>query len=152
MSDDCEIVYDLFGAVPKPKMLEVHEHSIISGPRAHHTQKIVHSHEDGEIPHQHPDTGPATYTIDKRDWFEASGGVDGGGEKEFTTAPQGEQLPRVELEDWQKGFEIHFAEDPTGGLKDVTGGGHLAAARMVLAFRMTAVVIPFPGPKKKATG
>ena len=146
-----EVIRDLFGDVPKEKPLEIHEHSIISGPRVNCGAKIVHSHEDGDIPHGHKHTGPATYTIDQDDWHRATGGVAGGSRKRFTKTPEGEQLPRVELEDWQKSFEIHYAEDPTGGLKDVTGGGHLAAARMVLAFRMTAVVIPFPGPKK-ATG
>lgn len=150
MTDD-NVTYDLFGGVPKPKRLEVHEHSIISGPRSNCRAKIVHSHEDGDIPHQHEHTGPATYTIDADDWREATGGAEGGSRKHFTNTPEGDQLPRVELEDWQKSFEIHYAEDPTGGFKGVTGGGHLAAARMVLAFKMSAVVIPFPGPKK-ATG
>ena len=132
----------------KPKPLEVHEHSIISGPRANRGEKIVHSHADGDVPHQHPHTGPAAYTIDKDEWSQATGGLAGGGRKRFTAKPEGEQLPRVELEDWQKGFEVHYAEDPTGGLGNVTGGGHLAAARMMLAFKMEAVVVPFRGPRK----
>lgn len=144
------VIRDLFGDIPEAKPLEVHEHSIISGPRANSGAKIVHSHEDGCVPHGHPHTGPATYTIDQDDWHRMTGAY-GGGRKRFTKAPEGEQLPRVDLEDWQKSFEIHYAEDPTGGFKDSTGGGHLAAARMVLAFKMAAVVIPFPGPKK-ATG
>lgn len=145
------VITDLFGEVPERKPLEVHEHCIIRGPRANRSERIVHSHEDGETPHGHPDTGPASYTIDQDDWARASGVADGGSRKRFTKTPEGEQLPRVELEDWQKSFEIHYADDPTGGFKDSTGGGHFAAARMVLAFRMRAVVIPFPGPKK-ATG
>lgn len=72
----------------------------------------------------------------------------GGGRKRFTSKPEGEQLPRVDLEDWQKSFEVHHAEDPTGGLGDVIGGGHFAAARVMLAFKMEAVVVPFPGPRK----
>jgi hypothetical protein len=127
--------------------LEVHEHSIISGPRSRMSAKIVHSHEGGDVPHQHPDTGPASYTIDKDDWFRASGGAIGGGRKRFTKEPEGEQLPHVELEEWQKSFEIHYGDPPPGF--EGTGGGHLAAARMVLAFKMTVSnVVPFPGPKK----
>lgn len=133
-----------------PKSLEVHEHCIISGPRANRLNaKIVHSHDCGGIPHQHPNTGPATFTIDKDDWHRATGGVAGGGRKRFTDSPEGEQLPRIELEDWQKSFEIHYGEPP----RDFkgTGGGHLAAARMMLAFKMTVSnVVPFPGPKKAA--
>jgi hypothetical protein len=140
---------DMFGDVPERKRLEVHEHSIISGPRAHCAAKIVHSHEDGEIPHQHPHTGPATYTIDKDDWSRASGGLVGGSRKRFTAVPEGEQLPRVELEEWQKSFEINYGDPPPGF--EGTGGGHLAAARMVLTFRMTiSNVVPFPRPKKAA--
>ena len=141
------VIRDLFGEVPKPKPLEVHEHSIISGPRAGSGETIVHSHEGGEHPHKHPDTGPSKYTIDQDEWFEMTGGVAGGSRKRFTQAPEGEQLPRVELEDWQKTFEIHYGDPPPGWKGQ--GGGHLAAARMVLAFRMTVSnVIPFPGPKK----
>lgn len=43
------VITDLFGEVPRAKPLEVHEHSIISGPRANCGAKIVHSHEDGEL-------------------------------------------------------------------------------------------------------
>ena len=147
MSDD-NVTYDLFGAIPKPKRFEVHRHCVISGPHSNRGKDIVHSHEGGSKRHAHEHCGPATYTIDKDEWFAATGGVQGGGRKEYTDAPSGEQLPVVELEDWQNSFEIHYAEDPTGGMKDMTGGGHLAAARMVLAFRMSAVIVPFPGPKK----
>lgn len=146
------VVRDLFGEVPAPERMEVHEHTFISGPRgAHHSDRtIVHSHPGGNDPHQHEHTGPACYTIDKADWHRMSGGVEGGSEKIFTTAPEGEQLPIVELEDWQKSFEIHYGPMPQGF--EGTGGGHLAAARMILRFKMTVSnVIPFPGPKK-ATG
>lgn len=147
MSD--EVVRDLFGGLPEPKPLEVHQHSIISGPRANSSARIVHSHADGDTPHKHPDTGPATYTIDQDDWHRMTGGVAGGSRKEFSAAPKGEQLPRVELAEWQKSFEIHYGDPPPGF--EGTGGGHLAAARMVLAFKMTVSnIIPFPGPKKAA--
>jgi hypothetical protein len=143
------VIRDLFGKAPEQKPLEVHEHSIVSGPRNGRSEKIVHSHQDGEAPHKHEHTGPACYTIDKDDWARATSGVTGGSRKRFTKTPEGEQLPRVELEEWQKSFEIHYGENPPD-FKG-TGGGHLAAARMVLAFKMTiAKVVPFPGPKKAA--
>jgi hypothetical protein len=79
-----------------------------------------------------------------------TGGVEGGSEKRFTASPEGEQLPVVELEDWQKRFDIHYGAMPAGF--EGTGGGHLAAARMVLRFKMSVNnIIPFPGPKR-ATG
>lgn len=148
MSDE-NVTYDLFGTVPKPEQLEVHEHAIISGPR-NGRPAIVHSHPGGNEPHKHEHTGPACYTIDKGDWKRASDGLEGGSEKRFTTAPEGEQLQIVKLEDWQKSFEIHHGPMPPGF--EGTGGGHLTAARMVLRFKMTVDnIIPFPGPKK-ATG
>lgn len=146
--DDPKVIRDLFGEVSSPKSFEVHEHSFVSGPRANRSERLVHSHEQGEIPHQHPHTGPAVYTIDKDEWACATGGVVGGSRKRFTAEPEGEQLARVELEDWQKSFEIHHAEAPPDWKG--TGGGHLTAARMMLAFRMTATIIPFPRPKKAA--
>lgn len=140
-------VRDLFGEVPAATPLEVHEHWIIGGPRAARGERITHSHEGGDIPHQHPDTGPAAYTIDKEEWFRATGGVAGGSRKTFTKTPEGEQLPRVELEDWQKTFEIHHGPPPPGWKG--SGGGDLAAARMVLGMRMTvSKIVPFPGPKR----
>lgn len=138
---------DLFGDVTEAKPLEVHEHWIISGPRARCAAKIIHSHVGGDTPHKHPDTGPAAYTIDKDDWARATGGVEGGNRKRFTRSPEGEQLQRVELEEWQKSFEIHHGDPPPGW--QGSGGGHLAAARMVLGSKMTiSRVVPFPGPKK----
>lgn len=129
---------DLFGEAPRP--LEVHEHSIVSGPRAQRGECITHSHVGGDRPHQHPHTGPGAYTIDRDDWRRATGGGAGGGRKRFTDTPDGEQLPIVELEEWQKSFEVHFTARPNPFGEGVTGGGDAAAARMVLAFRMRCVV------------
>lgn len=144
------VITDLFGPIPDRKPLEVHEHHIISGPRAHSGKTIVHSHERGELPHGHEHTGPAAYTIDKDDWARATG-LQGGGRKRFTDAPEGEQLPIVELEDWQKSFTIVVGDPPPGF--SGTGGGYYAAARMILACRMTVDnVVPFGGPKKKVAG
>lgn len=132
---------DLFGERPETK-LEVHEHSIISGPRACRGERVIHSHAGGDAPHQHPDTGPASYIIDKDDWLRETG-LSGGGRKSFTAAPTGEQLPTVELEDWQKTFEVHVGAPPPGF--QGTGGGMFTAARMILGSRMTVSnVVPFP--------
>jgi hypothetical protein len=102
------------------KRLEVHEHSYVSGRYANGggyskdgrwITKVVHSHEGGDQPHQHEHTGPASYTIDKDEWLKATG-LRGGGRKKFTAKPSGEQMPVVELEDWQKSFEVVICAPP----------------------------------------
>lgn len=134
---------DLFGGtLPKTPSasLEVHEHVFIRGPRARFAgtddNRIRHSHEGGDVPHQHPETGPASYTIDKDQWFAATG-LNGGSRKEFTKKPAGEQLPIVELADWQKSFNVYIGPPP----KDFrgTGAGPAPIARMVLGARMRPV-------------
>lgn len=134
--------------------LEVHEHSYTSGQRANGgcyvggvwmTSRFAHSHEGGDQPHQHEHTGPASYTIDKDDWFRATG-ARGGSKKRYTTKPTGDQMPIRELEDWQKSFRVIVCDPPTD-FKG-TGAGDLAAARMMLTFRMRAHVID--GRKRRA--
>lgn len=72
---------------------EVHEHAFVSGPRR--GGKLVHSHEGGNFtPHEHPNTGPGCYTIDKHEWAQKTG-LRGGGTKKFTAKPSGEQLPTI---------------------------------------------------------
>lgn len=118
----------------RPAQFEVHEHCYVSGPRANGAYyKFSHSHEGGDQPHQHPNTGPASYTIDKDEWFRATG-LRGGGLKKFTTRPTGEQLPWQELEAWQKTFEVVIHGDPTPELGE--GPGIAPAVRMVKQFRM----------------
>lgn len=121
--------------------LEVHEHCFIRGPRScfagSERGRVVHSHEGGDVPHQHPDTGPASYTIDKDEWLAATG-LRGGGRKKFTAKPIGEQIDRVELEDWQREFEVIVGPPPPGF--EGEGAGIAPAARMVLAFGMKANV------------
>lgn len=126
--------------------LEVHEHVFITGPRSNGmfdraTQKtsshFSHSHEGGDVPHQHADTGPACYVIDKDAWLAATG-LRGGGRKKFTKAPTGEQFDRVELADWQRSFEVIVGAPPPGF--EGEGAGVAPAARMVLAFGMKANV------------
>lgn len=135
---------------PVSKGYEVHEHSYTSGPNAGRSKKLIHSHERGEIPHTHRDTGPACYTIDKDEWFQMTGGVEGGSRKEFSDAPTGDQLPFEELSAEDNSFEIHYGAPPPGWTG--TGGGHLAAARMILRFRMTvAKIVPFPGKPRRAS-
>jgi hypothetical protein len=79
--------------------LEVHEHCFIRGNRARYAgtdaSHLVHSHEGGDVPHTHADTGPASYTIDKDEWLRATGLVGGGGRKKFTDEPTGEQFPAI---------------------------------------------------------
>jgi hypothetical protein len=121
-----------------PVKLEVHEHSYTSGPRANRPgSKFSHSHEGGDVPHQHPATGPGCYTIDKDAWFRATG-LCGGGRKKFTAKATGECLPIRELEDWQKSFVV-VVGPPT---PERMGAGPDVAlpARMILSFGMTCEV------------
>mgnify|MGYP001615278732 CR=1 FL=1 len=139
---------DLFaGTTAKPRALEVHSHVFVSGPRANGmfirseqktTSEFSHSHEGGDVPHSHPDTGPACYTIDKDDWMRATG-MRGGGRKKFTDNPTGLQLPIVELEKWQTEFEIHISDPPPDF--EGQGAGIAPAARMCLAFGMKVASI-----------
>lgn len=117
------------------KRLEVHRHTYISGPNAGHPSRrdVFHSHEGGDNPHQHLDTGPATYTIDKDDWFRTTG-LRGGARKKFTAKPTGPQLQRVELEAWQRSFRIIVGPPPKGHHGE--GGGLAMAVRMVRQFKM----------------
>lgn len=118
---------------------EVHEHCFIRGPRARAgSYKFSHSHADSSVPHDHPETGPACYTIDKDDWFRTTG-LCGGGRKKFTVKPSGEQFAsmRARAEEEQS-FNIIVCPPPKDF--DGTGGGMETAARMVLGFGMTANV------------
>jgi hypothetical protein len=74
--------------------LEIHEHRFTSGDRAGilWLERLIHSHEGGNDPHRHPETGPACYTVDRLSWRKNTG-LKGGGRKRFTARPGGEQLP-----------------------------------------------------------
>ena len=148
---------------------EVHEHSYVSGPNARWASpgnRLEHSHADGSTGHQHPDTGPAAFTIDKDEWYAATG-MKGGGRKAYTKVPSGPQLERVELEPWQTTFEVVFCDTYTpehmrsagiseaehaqhraefeaaergeipSSRKGKPGRGGAAVARMALGFDMT---------------
>ena len=69
---------------------ETHDHSFISGSRSGH---VKHSH-DGPLYHEHPNTGPGAYTVDRDEWSEQTGGIKGGGKKHFTANPSGEQFAK----------------------------------------------------------
>jgi hypothetical protein len=128
----------------KPK-LEIHEHCFIRGPRARFAgadaSHLVHSHVGGDVPHSHPDTGPASYTIDKDDWY-ARTGLQGGGRKKFTSAPTGEQFSTIPRTPEESTFGVIVCDPPAPSGFTGEGGGHHAAARMVLAFGMKADVKP----------
>lgn len=89
--------------------LEVHEHSYISGPNARWTptRNVEHSHWAGGQGHLHPEVGPATFTIDKDEWYAATGLV-GGGRKQFSRKPKGEQLPWMPPE--ERTFKVVFVD------------------------------------------
>lgn len=108
--------------------LEVHRHAYVRGPNAGWSpcREVVHSHEGGDRPHEHPDTGPATYTIDKDEWLRATGLI-GGGRKKFTKKPTGPQLAIVDLEDWQRSYDLIIIGPPS---TDATGGGEFAVERL----------------------
>lgn len=127
--------------------LEVHTHSFVSGLRANGgcysprgvwlLSTFSHSHADGDRAHQHPNTGPASYTIDKDEWARATG-LRGGGRKTFTAKPTGEQLPRVELKAWQTSFEVIVVVPRQS--ENGAGPGIAPAVRMIQQFGMTANV------------
>lgn len=138
--------------------MEVHEHCIIRGPRSNRTgawpngmgSSFFHSHEGGDVPHGHPDTGPACYTIDKDEWARKTRMV-GGGRKKFTAKPIGEQFEIVPRE--PPSFDV-FILDSAQHASRVDGKLHTeaecdgkcgdpmfgTAERMKLAYGMTARV------------
>lgn len=124
------------------EQFEVHEHTVLSS-RMSPAPKVRHSHAGGDVPHQHPNTGPATYDIDGEAWFRSTG-QRRRGKKTFTTKPKGEQLPIVELEEWQKSFEIVIC-DPMPGKGEPgyvgEGPGVLLPMRIHHTFKMPFRVI-----------
>jgi hypothetical protein len=176
--------------------LEVHAHAVISGPRSkagyrfdpatrettwHGRTDIEHSHADGNAGHSHPDTGPASFTIDKDDWYRATG-FRGGGRKRFTKKPTGEQLTYVARTLEQQTFTVVFCDEgytdeyarSTGETReqwerhrdaskaaaegtlpedasDEPGEGGAAVARMALTFGMH-VRYEYHGPRQPSGG
>ncbi len=102
----------------------MHEHTVLNTHRSP-APKIVHAHEGGDQPHQHPDCGPAFYGYRK---------------PTFRGKPTGEQRPWKDLEDWQRSFEIHVVGPPTPSKGQPgyvgEGPGLLPVERMVHGFKM----------------
>jgi len=119
------------------KTLEVHNHAFISGPRSRFSgASVTHSHEGGSIPHKHSNTGPGSYVIDKDQWFQATG-LRGGGRKKYTAKPSGEQMPRVELEEWQKSFKVIIYDRGDMPASAGEGPGAALPLRLVMECGMT---------------
>lgn len=144
------------GAAKRTTAFEVHTHTFVSGPRANGifirsrqetTSTFHHSHEGGSVPHRHPDTGPASFTIDKDEWARRTG-LRGGGRKTYTAAPTGEQLPIEALEDWQTSFKVIVCK-PTPRAWG-PGPGVALPLRLVLGFGMTYTVTDgrTPAPRR----
>jgi hypothetical protein len=124
--------------------LEVHEHWFVSGPRASspypEVRHICHSHPGGTIPHQHPNMGPASYTIDKDEWL-AKTGLRGGGKKKFTAQPSGEQFAWVALTPEQNTFELHIVGPAMRTKQYGDGPGIALPLRMILGHGMRMRVV-----------
>lgn len=135
----------------KPKGLEVHEHHYITGPRANGLRsKFAHSHDGGDKPHTHPDTGPSAYTIDKDDWFRSTG-LRGGGRKKFTKNPTGEQIETVIP--YERSFRVVFCDPPhpPGHPPDATGPGEALPLRIAKTFKMPFTVEQLPPKRGRAS-
>lgn len=117
--------------------LEIHTHSYVAGINSNCGRQLVHSHEGGDSPHQHQDTGPASYTIDKDEWAAATG-LRGGGRKKFSKTPNGEQLPNMDLEEWQTKFDVIVCKTPAEFKGN--GPGIAPAIRLMKSFRIRAQV------------
>lgn len=122
----------------KKMKLEIHEHSFISGPNANGpNSKFSHSHSGGNIPHEHPETGPSCYTIDKDEWRKATG-LRGGGRKKFTAEPTGKQMEWIPLTHEQSHFTVHA--DGVSTIHEIGGAIGFTANRMVQQFGMTPIL------------
>lgn len=129
--------------------LEVHEHSFIAGRHG----AFSHAHEGGDKPHEHTDgsirTGPACYTIDKRDWLRATGSI-GRSEKKFSTKPTGPQMPLVVTEP-SKIRVIIVGDGGASVAGDCEGAGVLPVARVMLRFKAeieSVTSVPGPGLRR----
>jgi hypothetical protein len=132
--------------------LEVHDHSYVAGPRSGDpaTSRFSHAHQRGDQPHQHPDTGPAAYTIDRDEWYAATG-LHGGGRRAFVRRPTGTRLERVELQDWQRRLTVVFCDRGITPAHEQAGVTELQLARMRREFQEAAIG-PFPEPAAPRPG
>jgi len=143
----------------KSNRLELHEHCYISGPNSAHSgrNKLTHSHEGGDQPHEHADethrTGPGSYTIDGKQWA-AETGMRGGGKKCFTREPTGPQLPLVVIEPPQ--IRVVIVGDggaSVAGKSQSTGPGDAPIVRMILGMKARVVSVeqaPTPGRRARS--
>ncbi len=111
-------------AKKKPATFQVHEHTVLNT-RWSPAPKVVHAHDGGDRPHQHPDCGPAFYGYRKAT---------------YSAKPKGEQRPWKDLEDWQGHFEIHVVGPPSPSKGQPgyigEGPGLLPVERMITGFKM----------------
>lgn len=129
---------------------EVHEHCYISGPNINLlTHKFSHSHPNGNVPHTHPDTGPSSYTIDKDEWFAATG-LKGGGRKKFTAKPTGSQLPFTPRTAEEQVFYV--VVDPSYTDEHVRAGIDRAEHEAFVAEARAAEAGQFPPARKGRPG
>jgi hypothetical protein len=109
--------------------LAVHEHRFIRGPRsnrtgnwpAHLSGTLRHSHEGGDAPHEHPDTGPASFTL---------------GKQKLTARPNGEQFTLVSRE--PEFFDVFVLDSALvngedGNLRQIRAGRRYLRRRLVCA-------------------
>lgn len=132
--------------------LELHEHHYIVGRHG----SFAHAHEGGDKPHEHIEgtvrTGPACYTIDRRDWLRATGSI-GGSEKKFAAKPTGPQMPFIAAEPSK--IRIHIVGDGGASVAgDCEGPGVLPVAMIMLRFKAEIESVTHtPGPGlKRAKG
>ena len=137
----------------KPRArLEMHEHHFITGPLAlTGASKFAHSHDGGEVPHEHHNdagrTGPAARTIDKDEWFAATG-LRGGGRKKFTAAPSGPQFAMRRTE--APKIEIIIVGDGGASIAHGCGGTDLTLARMTKALDARVENVAHVGPRRRS--
>lgn len=109
---------------------QVHAHTRLDARRSP-APTITHAHAGGHDPHQHAHYGPAFYGhLREKD--------------KFVAKPTGEQLPIVELEDWQKSFEVVVCDPmPSVGQPGYIGDGPGLALplRIARGFKMPFTVV-----------
>lgn len=118
--------------VERDKVYEVHEHSVLNS-RFSPSPRIVHSHEGGDVPHNHPNTGPSFYGHGRR-------------APKFTKKLSGEQLEYIERSEEENSFELIVTDSaminattPIGNTP-IEALGFPAAHRMMDGFRLICIV------------
>lgn len=119
-------------------ILVVHQHAFVTGPRVggHYekgewcTGELRHSHPGGDVPHEHPETGPSYgYRTAK-----------------FTAKPIGEQFELVPLSEEDQSFELIITDSAMINATTPIGDtplkalGFPAAERMMTNCRLKCIV------------